>query len=113
MTLSTPLERMWSRRCGILRFAVESLSLPTTLPFSPSMIHISGEKSKRGEIRFPKMGMAIFILRILKSKRNAREGGNSESGVMSIDYGISERWESGSVIEVCVSYMIHMKHYVS
>jgi hypothetical protein len=25
------------------------------------MIHISGEKSKRGEIRFPKMGMATFI----------------------------------------------------
>jgi hypothetical protein len=25
------------------------------------MTHISGEKSKRGEIRFSKMGIAIFI----------------------------------------------------
>jgi hypothetical protein len=32
------------------------------------MTHISGEKSKRGEIRFPKTGIAIFMS-ILNTKR--------------------------------------------
>jgi len=36
------------------------------------IIHNSGEKSKRGEIRFPKRGIAIFISAELKSKKDAR-----------------------------------------
>jgi len=36
------------------------------------IIHNSGEKSKRGEIRFPKRGIAIFISVELRSKKDAR-----------------------------------------
>jgi hypothetical protein len=36
------------------------------------MIQISGENSNRGEIRFPKRGIAIFISVELKSKKDAR-----------------------------------------
>jgi hypothetical protein len=37
------------------------------------MIQISGEKSKRGEIRFPKIGMATFMIWLLNSKMDASE----------------------------------------
>jgi hypothetical protein len=43
------------------------------------MIQISGENSKRGEILFPKRGIAIFISVELKSKKDAR---NQKGGKM-------------------------------
>jgi len=51
---------------------VESFSCPTTLPLSTSMTQISGEKSKRGEIRFPKIGIAIFMSEDTKYKKSAK-----------------------------------------
>jgi len=53
----------------MLRAAVESFCLFITTPLSTSMIHRSGENSNLGATLFLKMGIAIFILRIVKAKR--------------------------------------------
>jgi hypothetical protein len=68
-----------------LRLAVENFSCPTTLPLSTSMTHISGEKSKRGEIRFSKMGIAIFISMGFEEQKECQEGKDGKMALMIRD----------------------------
>jgi hypothetical protein len=49
------------------------------------MTHISGEKSKRGEIRFSKMGIAIFISMGFEEQKECQEGKDGKMALMIRD----------------------------
>jgi hypothetical protein len=58
------------------------------------MTHISGEKSKRGEIRFPKMGIAIFISEDTNYKKSAKGWRQREAQWFPLIRTLGVKWES-------------------